>query len=130
MDESNIRSRLARIVLYGVGILLIGAAYGVFVHLTGIAIPCVFRKVTGYKCPGCGITHMCMALMNFRFVDAYNSHPMLFVQLPFLLLIALRNLITYVKSGVSRVNRVETIVIYVCIALLLIFTVYRNIVGM
>ena len=39
-----------------------GLLYGIFVSYTGLAIPCLFRKVTGLLCPGCGVTGMCVAL--------------------------------------------------------------------
>lgn len=125
-----IRRRLWRVILYGVAILGIGLLYGVFVKVTGMAIPCVFYRVTGWKCPGCGVTRMCVALLQFKWSEAWNYHPMLLIQLPFLGLIALRNIVAYIKNGVCRVSRFETVVIYIGIVLLIGFTVFRNLVGM
>ena len=129
MKALNAKSRFKRILLYSVIILLLGLLYGTFVKHTGIAIPCVFYLLTGYKCPGCGITRMCMALIRLDISGAFWSHPMLFVQLPFLLLIVVRNMVTYVKYGICRLTRLENIVIYICIGLLVGFAVLRNIVG-
>lgn len=112
----------------GAVILVIGLLYGLFVKKTGLAVPCVFYRVTGLKCPGCGVTRMCVALLQFRWREAFESHPVLLIQLPFLGLIALRNIIAYIRNGVSRVSRLETIIIYICIVLLLGFAVIRNII--
>ena len=122
--------RLWRVISYSVIILIVGLLYGLFVKKTGIAVPCMFYRLTGWKCPGCGVTRMCVALLQLRWRDAFWFHPMLFVQLPVLGLIAIRNVVTYVKNGVSRVTRPETAVIYICIVLLVIFTVFRNMVGL
>ncbi len=43
--------------LIGIGIL-----YLLFVKSTGRSIPCIFHFLTGYNCPGCGITRAFTAL--------------------------------------------------------------------
>ena len=128
-DSVGIRRRLWQVILSSAVILIIGLTYGVFVKITGIAIPCVFYRVTGLKCPGCGVTRMCVALLQFRWREAWNCHSMLMIQLPFLGLIAMRNVIAYIKKGFCRVSHLETTIIYICIVLLVGFTMFRNIVG-
>lgn len=127
MNGQDIRKRLKRIFLYSVIVLLLGLLYGLFVKHTGIGIPCVFYCITGLKCPGCGITRMCVALMHLDIREAFYSHPVMLTVLPFLLVIFLRNLISYVKSGAFRLSRLENIIIYICIALLVVFAVVRNV---
>lgn len=122
------KKRLMRLLILILLVGLSGVSYGLFVKITGIAVPCVFRLVTGLQCPGCGVTHMCMALLQLDIQEAYNSHPMLFIQLPILAVIAVKNAIVYIRQGSYRLSKAETVVIYVCIALLLIFTVYRNLI--
>ena len=58
-----------------------GLLYGIFVSYTGLAIPCLFRKVTGLLCPGCGVTGMCVALLHLNWKGAFFCHPVLFVLL-------------------------------------------------
>ena len=58
-----------------------GLLYGIFVSYTGLAIPCLFRKVTGLLCPGCGVTGMCVALLHLDWRGAFSCHPVLFVLL-------------------------------------------------
>ena len=58
-------------------LLAAGLCYLVWIKLTGLALPCMFRYITGFKCPGCGITTMFTAL-------AFNANPFLFVTAPFL----------------------------------------------
>lgn len=41
-----------------------GMLYCIWLHCTGLGIPCLFYLWTGFKCPGCGITRMCLALLS------------------------------------------------------------------
>ncbi|MBO5199218.1 MAG: DUF2752 domain-containing protein [Lachnospiraceae bacterium] len=69
------------------GILILlgtGFAYFVWLKVTGLAIPCMFRIVTGWLCPGCGITTLIMNLTECNFAAAYQANPFLFVTGPLL----------------------------------------------
>ena len=44
--------------------------------------PCMFRKVTGFDCPGCGMTRGSHALLNGRVADAFQFNPVGMVLLP------------------------------------------------
>ena len=109
-------------------LLALGDLYGVFIWRTGLAVPCPFRCMTGYLCPGCGVTHMCMALLHLDFQAAYASHPMLFVLLPVLFLIFGKYILDYIKTGSWSMNGLQTGMLYVCIGLLLVFNVIRNLI--
>ena len=43
------------------------------------AVPCMFRTLTGFKCPGCGITHMLVAELQLDFAQAYTANPALYL---------------------------------------------------
>lgn len=62
----------------------IGICYLVWIKLTGLAMPCMFRYITGFKCPGCGVTTMFTALASLDFKASFNANPFLFVTAPFL----------------------------------------------
>ena len=56
-----------------------------WLKVTGIGIPCIFRKITGWYCPGCGITTLILCISEQDFVGAFRANPFLFVTSPFLL---------------------------------------------
>ena len=60
--KARLKKLLMNIFLLGMA----GLLYGIFVSYTGLAIPCLFRKVTGLLCPGCGVTGMCVALLQLN----------------------------------------------------------------
>ncbi len=59
--------------------------YILAVRRLGFGIPCIFHRITGFKCPGCGITGLFVALSRFDFKSAFNSNRFIFVTSPFLL---------------------------------------------
>lgn len=118
--------RLKRIG-YGAAILLgCGAAYAVFVQMTGFGFPCVFHEITGLLCPGCGVTHMCMALLQMDFRGAFLAHPVIFTLLPVWLVMVVKNAVQYIRTGSYRLSRVENGILYGSVALLLLYGVVRN----
>lgn len=76
------RKRRAKVlfVVFGIGIL-----YYILIRTTGFAIPCIFRKMTGWKCPGCGITTLILSLVGFDLEGAFHANPFLFITGPALL---------------------------------------------
>ena len=43
---------------------------------------CVFRKVTGFECPGCGMTRATYATLHGRIGDAFRFNPVGMVLFP------------------------------------------------
>lgn len=66
-------------------ILGMGVCYLIWLRLTGIAIPCMFQKITGWLCPGCGITTLFLCLSKGDIQGAYEANVFLLMTGPFLL---------------------------------------------
>lgn len=122
------KQRLFRLLLGGLILAALGGAYALFCFCTGYALPCLFHLVTGLKCPGCGVTRMCLSLLRLDFAGAWEANPVLLALLPFGLLLAVRLAVRYVQSGSCRLTRTENIGVWTACAVLLIFGVVRNIV--
>ena len=75
-------SRVRRFLLGAAALLVLGLAYAAFAAATGLLIPCPFRALTGLKCPGCGVSHLCLALLRLDFAAAWAANPGLFCALP------------------------------------------------
>lgn len=70
--ESGRRRVSRRKILTGAGVLCAGLLYGYVLVPLGICIPCPFRLLTGWRCPGCGVTALCLDLLHGRFSPQYN----------------------------------------------------------
>ncbi len=110
-------------------LLLTVAAGCVFLLHIGKPIPCVFHMVTGLKCPGCGITHLLLALARGRIKEAFLSNPAVFLILPVLGTIMGRAGIRYVRTGAFTLRHTEENVLIGMAVLLVFFGIVRNIAG-
>lgn len=64
--------RRHKTLLAGAGLLCAGLLYGYVLIPLGLRAPCLFRRLTGLRCPGCGVTDLCLALLHGRLVPSYN----------------------------------------------------------
>lgn len=107
-------------------IIVGGIAYFVITSLTGLYIPCPFRLITGYKCPGCGITRMILYLVEGNIYGAFEANQFVFLLLPGILLYGCCRAGKYIKSGEEGFSFAETVVLGVVLLGALIFGIIRN----
>lgn len=54
----------------------------VWVPMTHLTIPCPLHAMTGWYCPGCGITRAVLSVLNLDFVQAFRFNPLVFALIP------------------------------------------------
>ena len=106
----------------GAGLLCAGLLYGFVLIPLGVRIPCLFYRFTGLRCPGCGVTDLCRALLHGHFVPSYNWGLVLVSPALVWLLIRLW------KNGAC--GKAEKAVSAALLALLLAWGVARNLWGL
>ena len=120
------KERLRKTVVKYSVILGIALAYLIFVLLTGLGIPCLFSKITGLRCVGCGISRMLLALIRLDFASAFRYNAYLLITGPFLLAYLVASEIKYVLHGTTRMGKWE-IFLWVELILAIAYGVLRNI---
>lgn len=120
-------SRGRRLCLWGIVLLVVGLGYGLYLFHGGVGIPCYFHRVTGLLCSGCGVTHLCLALLQRDIHLAYQANPMLFCQIPFLVYLGIRGAIAYLKHGRWIPSKGDNLLLYILLILLVIWFFWRNI---
>ena len=108
---------------------ILGFIYIIWLKITDLGIQCVFYLWTGLKCPGCGITHMCMAVLNGDIEGARRENIFLFYMLPILGLYWATDAMKYIITGRYLDKRMTNILLWTTVAALLIFGVCRNVIG-
>ena len=108
-------------------ILVMGTAYAIWFSFTGIGIPCPIRAVTGYRCPGCGITHCAVNLLHGRVREAFEANQFVFILAPFGLIYGLWRAVRYIRVGSEEISIPETVVFAILLMLAIAFAFYRNI---
>ena len=120
------KARIKEVLVKGIGIVVAGILYGIFVIKTGLGIPCPIRLLSGLRCPGCGVSHMAIALMHGDIREAYHSNRVLFLLLPALLIIWGRSLYYYIKMGKRRRKSVDYLILNGVIIVLVGWAIVRN----
>ncbi len=106
-------------------VLAAGLLYYLFITLTGISIPCVFRRITGLKCPGCGITRAFIKAVHFDFIGMFRCNPVA-VGIIFMLLILFFVRIIFMPEFLSKNSRLFKAITILCCAALIIWGIVRN----
>ncbi len=77
------KKRLLRVG--GVLLCLVGAglAYLALIRWLGFGFPCIFFTVTGYQCPGCGLTRALSALAEPDVAAATRYNPLVWLYLAY-----------------------------------------------
>ena len=126
VKSDAVSTRRKRFLREGIRILGIGVIYFFWVCLTGVGIPCPFRLLTGYLCPGCGITHYCIAMLQLRFADAYSANPFLFVLMPFFIPYGICRTHRFIQTGRTEYSVAELGLLLMTLVGAIVFSVYRN----
>lgn len=58
-------------------------------------LPCIFHKITGFYCPGCGVTRMLISIFKLEFYQAFRYNVYLFILLIITIVYQIIKLITY-----------------------------------
>ena len=120
------KARLKGLITKAAVLLAIGAAYFVFIKLTGISVPCIIKSVTGHYCPGCGITRMFVALAGLDFYTAVRSNLLITVIILPAAVFGIYRGWLYVKGIQKKYSPVENIFIILAAVLTVAFWIMRN----
>lgn len=119
-----ISARKNIIVIYSV-IFLLGGFYTVIIKTTGFSFSCFYHDLTGLYCPGCGITRMFLAIMDFNIPLALHQNLAAFIIITFWVLYSILRFIG--KPAFLSSQKFTFTSYYICLALIVIWAFLRNV---
>lgn len=121
------KRRVLQVIAISVALLFGGLTYALICRWLGFGIPCPFYTVTGWQCPGCGVSRMCLSLLHGDIAAAYGANPALLLTLPLFLALAVDVSVRYIRTGVRRPQGWSAVLVWILVVILLAFGVVRNI---
>lgn len=111
--------KLDKRILIGLGVVGAGVFYlKVLAPTFHIHIPCPFKHVTDFDCPGCGMTRLTLSLLEGDVYQAFRYNSLLFVLIPFFILYY-----TLLSKGKKKSS---DYVLYGMLVMTIVFGVLRN----
>jgi hypothetical protein len=90
---------------------------------------CLFHRVTGWLCPGCGSLRALHQLLHGHFVTAFRFNPLLLISLLAAGGFMGRQALRYLRNQPSF-RAVRPVWLWLWLALAVVFTIWRNIPGL
>jgi hypothetical protein len=125
MDPS-FKVRLQRTVGITVLFVFLAIGYLLFFMRTGVGIPCIVKMLTGWMCPGCGITHALASLLRLEWGAAWQANPFVYPALLYGLALYGFSAYGYLRTGRYRVGLPWEWVNVLFLSLLILWGIARN----
>ena len=95
----------------------------------GIGIPCVFYELTGYKCPGCGMTRAVFSIIEGNFKAAFSYNKTIILVVPFLFGYVFYKSYLYLcnREMSKKISKIINIFAIFIVCLLIVYGILRNI---
>lgn len=120
------KKRAFKLIKIYLTVLGAGLLYALLFSKFGIKIPCIFHSVTGYLCPSCGVSRMCIEILKGNFAEAYYYNRLIFLLLPIFFVLLVKWSVDYIKTGKIKHNKLDiAVVLFVCVSLM-VFGAVRN----
>ena len=121
--------RVKKVLIINILLLLVAIGYYFINKYTGLYIPCMFRLFTGFKCPGCGITHLLLHLIRFNFKKAFFDNPLIFIYLPFIIAYYIYENYLYIFNKKDNIVKIIPNIIWIILIIItILYGILRNIV--
>lgn len=124
------KKRIFNIILLLISCFLLFVGYFYLNKEYGFDIPCIFHKLTGYYCPGCGITRCLFSILKLDFYQAFMYNQFVFILLPFLGIGILYKFYLYIVGKQDQlIKKIPNIVWILLLIITIGFGVIRNLNG-
>ena len=121
------KKRIIKVTILYFLFFLIYIGYYIFASITDITIPCIFRELTGYQCPGCGLTHLFFDLLTLNFKDAFNDNQLMFILLPFFIIFVIYRTYLYIYDKKDEIIvKIPLIFKISLVIVIFLFGIFRN----
>jgi len=120
-----------RVVVAAVGVGVVAAVLYLYLldpAKAGFFPPCLFHKLTGLYCSGCGTTRALHQLLHGHVLEALRLNPFTMIALPIVAVVLLRRLLYWMQGRQVPARRpIRAVWIWLLLAAMVLFAAARNI---
>ena len=116
------------IVQAGLFFLIAGLAYLLLVLFTPFRIPCMFHLITGFSCPGCGISRFFVEFAHLRIISVFRQNLAVGILLPVWGIIGVPEF-WFNPPQLAPGSKLINMLTWFSLILVIIFGILRNIPG-
>lgn len=120
------KKRLRALLIIAAVVFLIAFYYWADPNTSRLMPPCLFHKLTGFDCPGCGSQRMVHALLNGDFRAAWGFNPFLISLTPVILLYLVLDMFPAKFPRLFKVMY-SPVTITILLVSIVVWTILRNI---
>lgn len=121
------KKRIINVIIVFTILLILGLLYAYLFENNIVKIPCIFNKLTGKLCPGCGITRCIISILHGDFIKAYHYNRLVFILLPISFIYFIYWLYNYI-IGNKNYYKIHNWVYILLTIITLAFGIIRNII--
>lgn len=104
--------------------------YYLLARFNVFAVPCPIKYIFHVYCPGCGVSRMLIAITKFQFKKAYGYNQLMFILLPFFIILFCDYIISYLYDRPNKIiDKIPTWVYILVAVIIVLFGIIRNIPG-
>lgn len=125
--KQAVKERIFTVLRNGGILLFLLLGYAIFSLLTGLMLPCPIYSIFHVYCGGCGVSRMCLSILRGDFLSAFHYNMAVFLMLPFFFYMLIDGIYRYIKTGLFSIPKYQEYFLYLCIVILTLFSILRNI---
>lgn len=112
------KKRISAVVKFAAAVIILAAV--------SFTVGCPFYRLTGLRCPGCGISRMLLSIVRLDFKSAFFYNPALFCLCPLWATGGAVYKMLKAKGNQKSAERAKNALVYFSVALLVAFGILRN----
>ncbi len=126
ITDKEVKKRFIKSLIILFIIMFLGLFYGLFL-VDYVSIPCIFTEITGFHCPGCGLTRALISIINFEFIEALQYNRLVYLIIIVIGTAIYRTFYQYIFK--KDLKPIPSIILILLLIIFIGYGVLRNIPG-
>ena len=120
------KPRIIKVILISLLLLILITVWYFLSVKEIISIPCLFHKITGLHCPGCGMSRAIISLMHLNVYQAIRYNALVIILVPGLIIYLIFKIKSYINNQPFQL-KIPNYLIWLALIITILYGILRNI---